>query len=59
MNINQEQTNGCDKTSRVYGNMFNVLQEVMEDESKLKELSLLDFSALGMYIGFFCEQYDI
>lgn len=56
MNINQEQTNGCDKTSRVYGNMFNVLQEVMEDESKQKELSPLDFSALGMYIGKFVEQ---
>ena len=56
MNINQEQTNGCDKTSRVYGDMFNVLQEVMEDDSKLKELSPLDFSALGMYIGKFVEQ---
>lgn len=56
MNINQEQTNGCDRTSRVYGNMFNVLQEVMGDEGKLKELSPLDFSALGMYIGKFVEQ---
>ena len=56
MNINQEQTNGCDRTSRVYGDMFNVLQEVMEDESKLKNLSPLDFSALGMYIGKFVEQ---
>lgn len=56
MNINIEQTNGCDKTSRVYGNMFNMLQEIMEDESKLKELSPLDFSALGIYIGKFVEQ---
>jgi len=56
MIINQKQTNGCDKTSRVYSNMFNVLQEVMEDDSKLKELSPLDFSALGMYIGKFVEQ---
>ena len=56
MNINQEQTNGCDKTSRVYSNMFNMLQEVMEDDSKLKKLSPLDFSALGIYIGKFVEQ---
>ena len=56
MNINQEQTKGCDKTSRIYGNMFNVLQDVMVNEGKLKELSPLDYSALGMYIGKFVEQ---
>ena len=56
MNIDLKQTNGCDKTSRVYGDMFNMLQEVMEDESKLKELSLIDYSALGMYMGKFVEQ---
>lgn len=56
MNINSEQIDGCEKTSRVYGNMFNMLQEIMEDENKLKDLSPLDFSALGMYIGKFVEQ---
>ena len=49
-------TDGCDKTSRVYNNMFNVLEEVMRDEEKLRELGPLDFSALGMYIGKFVEQ---
>ena len=56
MAINSKQTKGCDKMSRVYGKMFNVLEEVMQDEKKLKELSPLDFSALGMYIGKFVEQ---
>lgn len=56
MKIDIKQTDGCDTTSRVYGDMFNVLQEIMEDDNKLKELSPLDFSALGMYIGKFVEQ---
>ena len=56
MAINSELTKGCDKMSRVYGKMFNVLEEVMQDDEKLKELSPLDFSALGMYIGKFVEQ---
>ena len=56
MNIEQKQTNGCDKLSRVYEDMFNILEEVMADEDKLKELSSLDYSALGMYIGKFVEQ---
>ena len=39
MNIDPEQTNGCDKTIRVYGDMLNMLQEVMEDENNdLKEV---------------------
>ena len=42
--------------SRVYSEMFNVLEEVMQDDEKLKALSPLDFSALGMYIGKFVEQ---
>ena len=49
-------TTGCDKLSRVYEDMFNILQEVMTDEEKLKDLSPLDYSALGMYIGKFVEQ---
>lgn len=56
MAINSELTKGCDKMSRIYSDMFNVLEEVMQDEEKLKELSPLDFSALGMYIGKFVEQ---
>ena len=56
MNIELKLTNGCDKMSSVYGNMFNVLAETMQDEEKLETLSPLDFSALGMYIGKFVEQ---
>ena len=56
MNIERNQTNGCDKMSRIYEEMFNVLQDVMQDEDKLKKLSSLDYSALGMYIGKFVEQ---
>lgn len=56
MNIELKQADGCDNMSRVYGNMFNMLVETMQDEEKLKELSPLDFSALGMYIGKFVEQ---
>ena len=56
MNIERNQTNGCDKMSRIYEDMFNVLQDVMQDEDKLKKLSSLDYSALGMYIGKFVEQ---
>ena len=32
MNIERNQTNGCDKMSRIYEEMFNVLQDVMQDE---------------------------
>lgn len=35
MNIEQKQTKGCNKLSRVYEDMFNILQEVMTDEDKL------------------------
>lgn len=56
MIIEKKLTDGCDKLSRVYGNMLNVLEEIMQDEQKMKELSPLDFSALGMYIGKFVEQ---
>ena len=56
MNIEKDKTNGCDKLSRVYEDMFNALQEVMKDEDKLKNLSPLDYSALGIYIGKFVEQ---
>ena len=49
-------TTGCDKLSRVYEDMFNTLQEVMLDEDKIKNLSPLDYSALGLYIGKFVEQ---
>ena len=47
MNINNEQTKGCDRMSQVYGNTFNALQEIMQDDEKLKSLSPLDFSAMG------------
>ena len=56
MIIEKKLTDGCDKLSRVYGNMLNVLEEILQDEQKMKELSPLDFSALGMYIGKFVEQ---
>ena len=56
MNIQTKLTEGCDKLSRIYGKMFNFLQEMMNDESKLKKLSPLDLSALGLYIGKFVEQ---
>lgn len=56
MNIERNQTNGCDKMSRIYTDMYNMLQDVMNDEDKLKKMSPLDYSALGMYIGKFVEQ---
>lgn len=56
MSIEKELTAGCDKLSRVYEDMFNALQEVLKDEGKLKNLSPLDYSALGLYIGKFVEQ---
>ena len=56
MIINEKQTDGCDRLSRVYGNMFNALQELMQDEKKLKELTPVDYSAIGLYIGKFVEQ---
>lgn len=56
MNIERNQTNGCDKMSRIYTDMYNMLQDVMKDEDKLKKMSPLDYSALGMYIGKFVEQ---
>ena len=52
----EEQINGCDKMSRVYGKMFQFLQELMQDEEKFKELTPIDYSALGMYMGKFVEQ---
>ena len=54
--IEAKQTKGCDRMSQVYGNMFNFIEEIMQDEEKLKDLSPLDFSALGIYIGKFVEQ---
>jgi len=54
--MKNRQTTGCDKLSRVYEDMFNSLHEVMQDEGKLKNLSPLDYSALGLYIGKFVEQ---
>ena len=56
MYIKKELVKGCDKASRVYKSMFDVLQDVMQDSEKLKSLSPIDFSALGMYIGKFVEQ---
>lgn len=56
MIINEKQTDGCDRLSRIYGNMFNALQELMQDEKKLKELTPVDYSAIGLYIGKFVEQ---
>lgn len=50
------QISGCDKMSRVYGKMFQTLQELMQDEEKFKELTPIDYSALGMYMGKFVEQ---
>ena len=45
MEIDEKITEGCDWLSRVYGNMFNALQEIMQDEGKLKELNPIDYSA--------------
>ncbi len=56
MIIEQGSTNGCDKASHIYGEMFNVLQNIIQDEDKLNGLNPLDYSALGMYIGKFVEQ---
>ena len=56
MEITEKLTNGCDRLSRVYGNMFNALQELMQNEEKLKKLSPIDYSAIGLYIGKFVEQ---
>lgn len=56
MYIKKELVKGCDSASRVYNSMFNVLNDIMKDSEKLKSLSPVDFSALGMYIGKFVEQ---
>lgn len=56
MFIKKELVKGCDKASRVYNNMFDVLMDIMQDSEKLRSLSPIDFSALGMYIGKFVEQ---
>ena len=56
MSIEKKQTIGCDKLSRVYSDMLNYLQDVMQDDEKLKDLSPLDYSAIGLYIGKFVEQ---
>ena len=56
MEIDEKLTEGCDRLSRVYGNMFNALQEIMQDEGKLKKLNPIDYSAIGLYIGKFVEQ---
>lgn len=34
MTIEQNNTNGCDKTSQIYGEMFNVLQDIMQNEDR-------------------------
>ena len=56
MYIDQKQIDGCDHLSLVYGEMFNVLQDVMSNNEKLHELSPKDYSALGIYMGKFAEQ---
>ena len=56
MYINKELVKGCDSASRVYNSMFDVLMDIMQDSEKLRSLSPVDFSALGMYIGKFVEQ---
>lgn len=56
MYIKKELVKGCDSASRVYKSMFDVLLKVMLDSEKLKNLSPIDFSAIGMYIGKFVEQ---
>ena len=56
MQIHLNQIEGCDKVSHLYSGMFNMLQEIMQDEDKLKDLTPPDFTALGMYIGKFVEQ---
>lgn len=56
MYINKELVKGCDSASRVYNSMFDVLKDIMQDSEKLRSLSPVDFSALGMYIGKFVEQ---
>lgn len=56
MNIEIKLTEGCDKLSGLYGKMFVFLKEVMEDKDRLRELSPLDYSALGLYMGKFVEQ---
>lgn len=56
MYIKKELVKGCDSASRVYKSMFDVFLEVMQDSEKLRNLSPIDFSALGMYIGKFVEQ---
>lgn len=56
MFIKKELVKGCDTASRVYNNMFDVLMDIMQDSEKLRSLSPVDFSALGLYIGKFVEQ---
>ncbi len=56
MYIKKELVKGCDSASRVYNSMFDVLMDLMQDSEKLRSLSPVDFSALGMYIGKFVEQ---
>ena len=56
MEIIKESTLGCDKLSQVYRDMFNVIQPLLENDEKLKGMSPVDMSALGLYIGKFAEQ---
>ena len=56
MILTENQTDGCDRLSRVYGRMFNALQEIMQDDERLKQLTPIDYSAIGLYIGKFVEQ---
>lgn len=56
MENNKNQTAGCDKTSRVYNDTYNVLKELMKNDERIKTLNPLDHSAVGLYIGKFVEQ---
>lgn len=56
MYINKKLVKGCDRASQIYNSMFDVLMDIMQNSEKLKSLSPVDFSALGMYIGKFVEQ---
>lgn len=54
--MSKDQTVGCDETSRVYNDTYNVLKELMQNDERIKALDPLDHSAVGLYIGKFVEQ---
>ena len=53
MNINQDKTNGCDKASHIYGEMFNVLQDIMQNSGSYIQAEDCIADWLGLEMDYF------